>query len=104
MENDLCETEHSAVRHYLLNNTGPTNWQKVSMNLKAGVNVLSWHVYSPLAEVASIATSNTVKIRLIEVRGNLAALSCDITYVCHCVQTRMRLFYCAVTIALLMTD
>jgi len=63
------------AHHNLLEDTGPTDWAEVSVSLKAGVNVLSWLVYSPLADATT--TSTTVKIRRIQIRGDLIISYCS---------------------------
>jgi len=41
------------------------------MKLQAGVNVLSWLVYSLQTDTVSMTTAAAVKIRLIDIRGYL---------------------------------
>jgi len=70
VENDRCATQYSAaVHHKVLYSTGPGEWSKVSVMLKAGFNILSWKVYSLPLDAVSITTSAAIKIRLIEIRG-----------------------------------
>ena len=69
VENDRCESQRNAVRHNLLVNTGPGDWRRMSVKLKAGVNILSWQVYGLQLDAVSMTTNAAVKIRLIEIRG-----------------------------------
>jgi len=69
VENDRCESQSSAVRRKFLMSRDPGEWTAVSMQLKAGVNVLSWQVYTLPSQTVSVSTSSTVKIRMIQIRG-----------------------------------
>ena len=74
MENDRCESQSSAVRRKFLVSRDPGEWTAVSMQLKAGVNVLSWQVYTLPSQRVSVPTSATVKIRMIQIRGEQSAM------------------------------
>ena len=70
--NDRCETESSSVNsRQVLVSTDDAEWRRVSVQLKAGVNVLSWQVWSWDSQhrVSSINSNTAVKIRLIEIHG-----------------------------------
>jgi len=73
VENDRCSAGASAVRSNFLRGSGPAQWRRVSVKLKAGVNILSWQVYSLVsgrdASAAATTASAAIKIRLIEIRG-----------------------------------
>jgi len=75
VENDRCSVTSSSVRRNFLVNSGPAEWRRVSVKLKAGVNVLAWQVYAlsssrgDATTAGAMTTAAAVKIRLIEIRG-----------------------------------
>jgi len=71
VENERCGSVRNLTRHTYLHKTGRHGvWKQVTMNLKSGVNVLSWQLFNLRSNIAAgITSSATTKIRLVEIHG-----------------------------------